>query len=58
MIDRGLDLFGMKPLGEKEGRLRQLACQQALGIGGDENDRHVEAVEKFIVGVAVRTSVG
>src|SRR5215510_15594824 len=33
---------GLKRLGNQEGRLRPLAGEEALGIGSDENHRHLE----------------
>src|ERR1022692_5352238 len=47
----------LKRLGDEECRLRPLSGQEALGIGGDEDHRHLERAEKLVHGVEARAAV-
>src|SRR6202162_3761182 len=48
----------LERLGDQERRLRSLAGEEALGIGGDEDHRHFERSEQLIHRVETRTAVG
>src|SRR5208283_6152792 len=48
----------LERLGDEERRLRTLPGEEPLRIGGDENHRHFERVEKLVHGVETRTAVG
>src|SRR3546814_20117899 len=45
LADRRLHRAFLERFGDQEGRLRSFAGQQPVGIGGDEDDRHLEVAE-------------
>src|SRR5690606_37212714 len=58
LADRRLYGALLERLGDEEGRLRPLPRQQAVGIGGDEDRRHLEVVEDVGDGIDARRAVG
>src|SRR5262245_53233485 len=43
---------------DQERRLRPLAGEEALGIGGDEHYRHLETAQQLVDGIEARGAVG
>uniref|UniRef100_A0A0N4ZZP0 AlaDh_PNT_N domain-containing protein n=1 Tax=Parastrongyloides trichosuri TaxID=131310 RepID=A0A0N4ZZP0_PARTI len=58
LADRRLHRLRLEGLGDQEGRLGPLAGQQPLGEGGDEDHRHVEALEDVLDRINARRAVG
>ncbi len=56
--DHRLDHFLTEGLGDQESRLGSLARQQRFRIGGDEDDRHLEACENVVDRIEPRGPVG